>query len=208
MTKRVGGAAVFLAVLLVSGCATKGALRKGLDEQRAALDTERTERVAGDERLAADLAQLRTDLDALRTEFGAKIAAVENGLKFAFPVTFAFDDANVQQNDIAALDRFAEVVNKHYTGAIVTVEGFADPAGSRNYNAKLSTRRAESVRDHLVNRSIQAEVKTIGYGETRQVVAGAQKDDPGAQMNRRVVFVIESAGNAATPRVTANIGSN
>jgi peptidoglycan-associated lipoprotein len=203
MTKRVGGAAVFLAVLLMSGCATKGALRKGLDEQRAALDTERTERTAADERLAADLAQLRTDLDALSTEFGAKIAAVENGMKFAFPVTFAFDDANVQQNDVAALDRFTEVVNKHYTGAIVTVEGFADPAGSRNYNAKLSERRAESVRDHLVSRSIQAEVKTIGYGETRQVVAGAEKDDPGAQMNRRVVFVIESAGNASTPRVTA-----
>jgi peptidoglycan-associated lipoprotein len=147
-------------------------------------------------------------LDALRTEFGAKIAAVENGLKFAFPVTFAFDDANVQQDDVAALDRFAEVVNKHYTGAVVTVEGFADPAGSRNYNAKLSTRRAESVRDHLVNRSIQAEVKTIGYGETRQVVEGAQKDDPGAQMNRRVVFVIESAGNTMTPRVTSNVSSN
>lgn len=208
MPKRVGSAAVFLAVLLVSGCATKGALRKGLDEQRAALDTERTERIASDERLAADLAQLRTDLDALRTEFGAKIAAVENGLKFAFPVTFAFDDANVQQSDLPALDRFAEVVSKHYTGAVVTVEGFADPAGSRAYNARLSTRRAESVRDHLVNRSIQAEVKTIGYGETRQVVAGAQKDDPGAQMNRRVVFVIESAGSEFTPRVTADVSSN
>ena len=208
MTKRVGSAAVFLAVLLVSGCATKGALRKGLDEQRAALDTERSERIASDERLSADLAQLRTDLDALRTEFGAKIAAVENGLKFAFPVTFAFDDANVQGSDIAALDRFTEVVNKHYTGAVVTVEGFADPAGSRNYNERLSTRRAESVRDHLVDRSIQAQVKTIGYGETRQVVEGAQRDDPGAQMNRRVVFVIESAGTESSPRVTANVGSN
>ena len=37
----------------------------------------------------------------------------------------------------------------------------------------------------------------VGYGESRLVVPGAQKDDPGAQTNRRVVFVIESAGREA-----------
>lgn len=207
MTRRVGGAVVILAALAVSGCATKGALRKGLDEQRALLDAERSERVATDERLAADVAQLRTDLEALRTEFGAKIAAVENGIKFAFPVTFAYDDATVQSADIAALDRFAEVVSKHYTGSVVTVEGFADPAGSRAYNARLSERRATSVREHLVGKSIQAEIRTVGYGENRLVVPGAEKDDPGAQMNRRVVFVIESTSPPAA-RVTASTGTN
>jgi hypothetical protein len=31
----------------------------------------------------------------------------------------------------------------------------------------------------------------VGLGETRQVVEGASRDDPGADANRRVVFVIE-----------------
>jgi peptidoglycan-associated lipoprotein len=189
----VKSAALLLAAgVLASGCATKGALNRGLAEQRAALDAERAERVAADERLSADLAQLRTDLQAMRNEFGAKITAVEEGLAFALPVHFAFDDATVQSTDQAALDRFANIVSRHYTGAVVTVEGFADPAGTQAYNKRLSTERAAAVRSYLMTRNISAQVRTVGYGEDRLVVPGAAKDDAGAELNRRVVFVIES----------------
>jgi peptidoglycan-associated lipoprotein len=87
------------------------------------------------------------------------------------------------------------VVNKYYAGSVLTIEGHADPAGSRAYNAALSKRRAESVAAYLAQAGLTGvEVRTVGYGEDRQVVKGAQKDDPGAQTNRRVVFVVESAG--------------
>ena len=75
---------------------------------------------------------------------------MSQGLQFAFPVHFAFNDANVRTEDAAALDRFANVVSKHYTGAKVTVEGFADPAGSSRYNAALSKRRADAVKAYVV----------------------------------------------------------
>ncbi|HET9438844.1 MAG TPA: OmpA family protein [Longimicrobiales bacterium] len=201
MTMRITRIAAVLGIFALTGCATKGALRKGLDEQRAALEAERTERVAADERLAADLAQLRTDLQALRTEFGAKIEAAENGLSFTLPVHFPYDVATVQAGDVAALDRFAEVVNKHFGGAVVTVEGFADPAGTRAYNVQLSSRRADAVKAHLLTRNIAADVRTVGYGETRLVVPNAEKNEAGAELNRRVVFVIESP--AAARQVTA-----
>ena len=194
-------AAVPLAsVLLLNACATRGQMREvraELETQRTALDTERAERIAADERLAADLQQLRADMEEMRTEFGAQIAAVEEGLQFALPVHFSFDDATVRQQDVAALDRFAEVVSRHYAGALVTVEGFADPAGSRNYNQALSKRRAEAVSEHLVAQGIQAQLRPIGYGEDRLVAPSAQKDDPGAELNRRVVFVIETPSAAA-----------
>ena len=202
MMIQVKGAAVLLAGLALSGCATKGALNKATLEQRALLDAERAERIAGDQQLAADLAQLRTDLQAMRTEFGAKISAVENGLSFALPVHFSFNDANVQTSDAEALDRFAQIVSKHYTGATVTVEGFADPAGSRRYNQQLSTKRAEAVRSYLQTKSIMAQVRAIGYGEDRLVTPDAEKDEPGAMLNRRVVFVIESP-SARNAQVTA-----
>ena len=199
----VKGAVVIVAALSLSGClATKGSLEKATAEQRAALDAERAERVAGDERLAADLASLRSELQAMKTEFGAKISAVENGLQFAMPVHFAFDDSNVQTSDQAALDRFADIVTKYYTGATVTVEGFADPAGTQAYNKRLSTQRAESVRSYLMTRSISAQVRSVGYGEERLVVADAAKDEPGAELNRRVVFVIESP-KAQAAQITA-----
>jgi peptidoglycan-associated lipoprotein len=190
----------------LSACATKGALKRGLEAQTAALDAERTARVQADEAQKADIASLRTDLQNLRTEFGAKITEVSQGLQFAFPVHFAFNDANVRTEDSAALDRFADVVSKHYNGAKVTVEGFADPAGSQRYNLDLSQRRADAVKAYVSSKGLDASlVNAVGYGENRQVNAGAWGDQPGADLNRRVVFVIETPANADANKVTASV---
>lgn len=189
-------AACMVAALAMTGCATKGQLRTAIEEERAAMNAavaaERSERVAADERLAADLSALRNDLQTMRTEFDADIQAVAQGLQFILPVHFGYDDTTVRSDATAALERFAEIVSRHYTGAMVTVEGFADPAGSQAYNVALSTRRAEAVRDYLMETGISAQLRVVGYGEDRLVVPNAEKDDPGAELNRRVVFVIET----------------
>ena len=206
----VGTAAVFM----LTGCATKGALRRGLDEQRVSLESERAARFAADSAqmeanasTQRDLALLRTDLNGLRSEFGAKIAEVAQGLQFAFPVHFAYDDAAVRSSDMAALDRFASVVQKHYPGAHVTVEGFADPAGSRNYNVMLSQRRAQAVKQYVTGKGVDPSlINAIGYGKTRLVKSTASRDMPGAELNRRVVFVIETPANPDANRLTASTG--
>jgi outer membrane protein OmpA-like peptidoglycan-associated protein len=194
----------------LTACATKGYVNKRVDAQAvaqtAALDSERTARVQGDEANKAEIASLRTDLQNLRTEFGAKITEVSQGLQFAFPVHFAFNDATVRTEDAAALDRFANIVSKHYTGAKVTVEGFADPAGSNRYNAELSRRRADAVKAYVSSKGLDASlIESVGYGESRQVSRGAWGDQPGAELNRRVVFVIETPANADANRVTASL---
>ena len=174
-------------------------------EQRIALEAERRERMIADSQYAAelgavsrDVATLRSDLQSLRSEYGAKIAAMENGVKVTFPVNFAFDDATVRSEDQPAVERFAEIAQKHFTGAVITIEGFADPAGTQAYNLALSRRRAEAVRAMLVDRGLgAAQVRTVGYGKTRLVVPGAWGDEPGAEQNRRVVFVIETKGEPA-----------
>jgi outer membrane protein OmpA-like peptidoglycan-associated protein len=198
-------ATVALTGLVLTGCVTRGALRDAMAEQQAALDAERVERIAADERLASDLAALRSDLDALRAEFGAQIEAVAQGLQFVMPVHFAFDDARVRTEDYETLERFARIVDRHYAGALVTVEGFADPAGTAAYNRALSQRRAEAVRDHLMAQGIRAQIRPIGYGHERLVVPAAAKDDPGAELNRRVVFVIETPGQAAAGVTAGNL---
>src|SRR5215207_2250817 len=183
-------------MLSLSACATKGYVNKRVDAQAvaqtAALDSERAARTQADE--------------AQRAEFGAKITEIAQGLQFAFPVHFAFNDATVRTEDAAALDRFANVVSKHYNGAKVTVEGFADPAGTSRYNVGLSQRRAEAVKAYVSSKGLDASlINTVGYGETRQVTRGASGDQPGAELNRRVVFVIESPANADAARVTASL---
>jgi outer membrane protein OmpA-like peptidoglycan-associated protein len=204
MKKQLRAVAVGALVLpFMAGCATKGWVRTSLANERAITDsafaTERSARIAGDSALANDIATLRRDLDGLRTEFGAKITAMEQGMQFAFPVNFAFDDATLREEDRPALERFAAVVNRHYPGSTITVEGFADPAGSVRYNLDLSRRRAETVRSYLTTQGLtDLNLRAVGYGEARQVVEGAERDDAGAEQNRRVVFVVESRGQPAT----------
>lgn len=195
-----------LAAMSLSACATKGFVRKGLDEQRVALDTERGARMQGDSAirgdvnvLRMDLNALRNDLQTLRSEFGTRITAMEGQVTFAMPVHFGFDDAAVRETDRAALAKFAQVAQQHYRGATITVEGFADPAGSAQYNLRLSRERADAVRDELVTRGLDgANIRTVGYGKTRLVRPGAQGDAAGAELNRRVTFVIETPSGVAT----------
>lgn len=199
-----------LAASTLSACATKGFVRKGLEDQRVALtgqiDTERNERVAGDNSLRADLATLRTDLTTLRTEYGTRITAMEGAVKFAMPVHFGFDDASVRQQDQAALEQFAKVAQQHYRGSTITIEGFADPAGSAAYNLQLSRERADAVRDYLVTKGIDGTLlRTVGYGKTRLVRPDAARDAVGAELNRRVTFVVETPATDAT--ITALSGN-
>ncbi len=209
-------AVLALGTAALGACATKGYVRTqvetGVASERAArssADSNLTNNVNGLSNdlntvksdvasLKTDVEGLRRDLTAMRTEFGAKITALENGMKFAMPVTFAFDDASVRDEDRPALDRLSQVIGKYYQGSVLTIEGHADPAGSRAYNMALSKRRAESVAAYLAQAGLSTvDVRAVGLGEDRQVVKGAEKDEPGAQANRRVVFVVETKGSSS-----------
>ena len=208
--------AIALALPVMGGCATRGWVRQQMATQRTEINTaiaqEHSSRVAEDSSLRTDLAGVKSDiaatradltnlrgaLDSMRTEFNAKIAVVENGIRFALPVHFAFNDANVRDTDHAGLERFAQIVQKYYPDAKVTVEGFADPAGSTRYNLNLSQRRAEAVRSYLEQQGLTAgRLGTVGYGESRLVTPGAWGDMSGADLNRRVCFVIETGGTTS-----------
>ena len=202
--------AKYIAVALLgatasTACATKGYVNRSVN---TAVETERVARSTGDSanardiagvrtdvgKLQTDLASLRNDLQTLRTEFGARITAMEDQVKFDMPVHFGFDDAAVREQDQAALQKFAKVAQKYYPGAKITVEGFADPAGGTRYNLALSKKRADAVRDYLVQQGLNdGLLASVGYGESRLVKPGAAKDTPGAELNRRVTFVVEAA---------------
>jgi peptidoglycan-associated lipoprotein len=199
--------------VLSTGCLATQAQLKHVSDDRtaqmnAAVASEKTDRTNADNELKAaqdalrqelgavkgDVQALRTELQTLRTDFGAKISMLEDGMHFLMPVNFAYDDATVKDQDHAILDRFAKVMTSYYPGVKITVEGFADPRGSASYNVRLSQRRAEAVKTYLVSNGLtQENLATVGYGETRLVTPGAWGDQPGADLNRRVVFVVETA---------------
>jgi peptidoglycan-associated lipoprotein len=193
-----------IGVLSTTACATKGYVNRTVTQQveqervaRVGADSAQTRDVAslrGDVTgLRTDLNALRNDLQTLRTESNTRITAMENMVKFDMPVHFGFDQSTVRDEDRAALQKFAQVAQKYYPGAKITVEGFADPAGSSRYNLALSKHRADAVRDFLVQQGLQDQLLgAVGYGESRQVRPGAAKDAAGAELNRRVTFVVEA----------------
>jgi outer membrane protein OmpA-like peptidoglycan-associated protein len=148
------------------------------------------------EAISRSLAELRPLLDSLRAAQVEVRQETDLTARYIVPVHFEFDSATVRDTDLVVLGQVAEVIRRVYPTAAVTIEGFADPAGSVQYNLALSRRRAEAVRDVMVSRfGLPAQqFRTVGYGEqpARLVAPGARRDDPGAQFNRRVTFTIDA----------------
>lgn len=164
-------------------------VQAGVDQNTTAIEQNSSDIVL----MQADIDQMRADMDVMAEEMSARIEEMEDGLRFAMPVHFEFDRADIRMVDETNLDRFAGVVSRYYPGVIVTVEGFADPAGSAEYNKWLSQQRADNVAAYIVaNSTLDASaVRAVGYGENRQVRPGAY--GPEGLDNRRVAFVVEYA---------------
>ena len=184
----------------LSGCG--GVKQEDVDAQLAQI---RQEYQSADQELSGRIDELNrrvgdleSSLQSLRNDFNTTVERMQGMLKFDVPVHFAFDDATVRELDRPVLDRFASVVKEFYPDALITVEGFADPAGSRAYNQRLGMRRANSVKKYLTTSGgLQADrVKTVSYGESadRQVVPGAQGPGVTGIENRRVALVVDYAG--------------
>jgi peptidoglycan-associated lipoprotein len=216
MLTRADGVRILTVLGLIgSAIATGGCAAKVTrDDFTAEVAKLREEVQAGDRQLGARLDstnQLVTDhtrrLDALdqelqsfRNEYNVSMEKVNGLLKFNVPVHFEFARSELREADRPVLDRFASVVTEYYPGALVTVEGFTDPAGSARYNKRLGQRRAIAVKEYLATAGgFETErVKAVSYGESvnRQVVPGATGPGDGGIENRRVALVIDHAAIA------------
>jgi peptidoglycan-associated lipoprotein len=143
---------------------------------------------------------LEQELQAFRSEYTVSIEKVRGQLKFNVPVHFDFASSELREADRPVLDRFASVVTEYYPGALVTVEGFADPSGSASYNMQLGMRRAEAVQEYLATSGGFGgdKLKAVSYGEARnrQVAPGAKGPGDQGIENRRVALVIDHAAVA------------
>jgi peptidoglycan-associated lipoprotein len=102
-------------------------------------------------------------------------------------VHFDFDKANLKPEAIMILDRAVTVLQMNPM-LNVTIEGHTDSVGTAEYNLSLGERRANTVRDYLLNRGIAASrMRTVSYGEERPI--DTNDTDAGRAMNRRAHIV-------------------
>ena len=106
-----------------------------------------------------------------------------------FLVFFDFDRSNLTPR---AMDIVKEAAKAAKAGqnARVTCTGHTDTAGSADYNMALSLRRANTVKNALVDNGVPAaSVVVSGKGETTLLVP--TRDSVREAQNRRVEIVIE-----------------
>lgn len=93
--------------------------------------------------------------------------AVENAMYLVF---FDWDQSTLGPGAQSVLDAVAAEVQKRSLNA-VNVVGHADRSGSEDYNQKLGQRRANAVRDALVQRGVPANIISVSTrGEDERLV--------------------------------------
>ena len=130
------------------------------------------------------LAGLSTGSDRYRTLGGNAIALEVN-------VQFQFDSAVITSAYDSELGVVATTIRDN-SDVRAIVEGHSDSSGDANYNQQLSERRAQAVRDLLVNEYgvASSQVSAVGRGEDMPVASNDSAQ--GRNSNRRVELILET----------------
>ena len=128
--------------------------------------------------------------EALATSESAAVRREGNLLAVTFKGDVSFDTNStvVRPGFYPELDRVASVLTR-YPETLIRVEGHTDSVGTEQYNLDLSYRRANAVRDLLVQRGVNiSRIQPVGFGETRPIATN--ETEAGRQLNRRVEIKI------------------
>lgn len=82
-------------------------------------------------------------------------------------VHYPFNISKVQDADKSLLEAHAKYLHDH-SSVKVRLEGNCDERGSAEYNLALGQRRADGVKEFLLNNGVKAsQIETVSYGETK-----------------------------------------
>jgi len=123
-----------------------------------------------------------------KTPSGVKVDNNGCALPINLDVHFATNSAKLTPQAQAKVAKFADFLKQH-TDIKVVIEGYTDNRGSKDYNIKLSQRRAQSVYDELIKDGIcMNRLSYKGYGPANPIAPNDTKE--GRAANRRVVAKI------------------
>ncbi len=158
------------------------------EQQKAEQATQQAEKYRQERE--AELTQLQDALGQIaethRTAMGLVMTLDSKSIRFDF------DKANIKPEYRDVLNRIAGILMT-LKGFSIAVYGYTDDVGSQTYNLQLSQRRAEAVRDFLVQAGISpATIGSIkGFGKSDPRVTGDNEQARAA--NRRVeIGIVDS----------------
>ena len=195
MKNRISVLSIILIAILLSACETVP--QKGAESNLPALGAEATTTEGG---AAGEGTQGAAGGGSSGAEsFGAPNTTVEGKPVIANPLEdpesplskrtfyFDFDRSAIRLDDRPIIMAHAEYLVDH-PDVRVTLAGYTDERGSREYNLALGEQRAKSVADLLLLQGVgQNQISVVSYGEERPAALG--HDEKSWQRNRRVVII-------------------
>lgn len=118
-------------------------------------------------------------------------APIKEKVTITLNVQFDTNKAVVKEKYNDEIKRVADFMNE-FPDTTAEIGGHTDSVGSAEYNQKLSEKRANSVRQYLIDKfGIDgSRLTAVGYGEDRPVADNNTEE--GKQKNRRVEAVMEA----------------
>ena len=133
-----------------------------------------------------DIMETLTEFNAVGTADGAMLTLPED-------ILFDFDSDELRSEADKALEQLTQVIGT--TDGDVVIVGHTDGRGDEDYNQKLSERRAEAVKQGLIDSGVEEDrLQAEGKGVTEPVASNTNNDGSdnpeGRQKNRRVEVTI------------------
>ena len=134
-------------------------------------------------------------VDLVAKGVDVKETATEVKINLLGDILFDFDKADIRAMAEPTLAQVAKTIAS-YSKAQVLIEGYTDAKGSDSYNAKLSDRRAVSVKNWFSKHGVAVNsMQTHGWGAAKPVAPNKKPDGSddadGRQKNRRVEITIK-----------------
>jgi outer membrane protein OmpA-like peptidoglycan-associated protein len=116
------------------------------------------------------------------------IPVVAIGRKFILEHLLFETNSTALPDTVPELEIIARFL-KRRPEVVIRIEGHTDNRGTPLYNRGLSLRRAESVRQYLLQRGVPSrQLRVVGFGDTRPIADN--ETEFGRSLNRRVEIVI------------------
>lgn len=113
---------------------------------------------------------------------------VKSSEKMQIRVLFANDSDEINPVFRKQISDMASFL-KEYPSTSIELQGYASKTGTSQHNFELSQRRAENVRNLLINFGITPErLRIVGFGDTQLAYQGS--DEVSHAMNRRVTATV------------------
>jgi outer membrane protein OmpA-like peptidoglycan-associated protein len=154
-----------------------------LQMQQAEIVKQGKQDLGDSEKRTADALAALASLAAVKQEERGLVITLSGGVLFRSAESTLLSSAQVKLDQVANA-----LLNVRARNLIV--EGHTDSQGSTSYNQDLSQRRADAVRDYLVQRGYPADrIQALGKGKGSPIADNASPE--GRANNRRVEIVIE-----------------